>query len=90
MADEAARINGGLLDGDNDEGNVPNVTIPQDYSAAQDALIAAIQNDGGLVLANVNKYLPTVKAALTNLASAVPGAGSAVSAVLKVLPDQIP
>ena len=83
------RINGGMLDEDDDKDNKPDIGIPQDYIEAQDALIAAIKNDGGLVVANVNKYLPTIKTALTNLATAVPGAGTAVSLILKVLPDQI-
>ena len=87
---EVTRINGGLLDTDDDKGDAPPVTIPQDYSEAQNALIAAIQSDGGLVVANVNKYLPTIKTALANLASVVPGAGTAVAAILKVLPNQIP
>ncbi len=86
----APRINGGMLDSDTDEGNAPDVKIPQTYLAAQDALVLAIQNDGSLVVANVNLYLPAVKSVLANLATVVPGAGTAVAAILKVLPDTIP
>lgn len=85
----APRINGGMLDNDADTGNAPDATIPQTYLGSADALVAAVQADGGLAIANINKYLPQIKAILGNAAAAFPGAGTAISAVLKVLPDQI-
>lgn len=87
---EAPKIEGSMLDEDDEKGDVPSTAIPQTYVEAQDALIAAIQNDSGLRVADINKYLPLVKTTLANLASAVPGAGSAVAAILQILPNQIP
>lgn len=92
MADPTSvppRINGGYLDTDKDEGDAPDVTIPQTYLESADALVAAVNADGGLAMANINKYLPQIKAILGNAAAAFPGAGTAISAVLKVLPNQI-
>ena len=89
METTTPRINGGMLDADTDEGNAPDVAIMQNYIVAQDALVEAIKNDKGLVIADINTYLPQVRTALANLSTAVPGAGSIVSAILKVMPDQI-
>lgn len=83
------RINGGMLDSDTDDGDAPSAALPQTYLSSADALVTAVQQDGGLTLANINKYLPQVKAVLGNVASAFPGAGTAIGAVLKILPDQI-
>ena len=84
-----ARINGGLLDTDKDEGNAPDLNIPQSYIEAQDALIEALKNDKGLTVAHINEYMPLVKSTLSKLATAVPGAGTVVAGILNVLPDKI-
>ncbi len=88
---EIPHIDGSELDDDRDDSD-PNKLLArvQTYIAAQDQLILAIQNDSGLSIAEVNKYLPTVLSALGNVASAFPGAAPIVGALLKVIPNQIP
>lgn len=61
----------------------------QAYVGATTAVIAALQADKGLTVAEINKYLPAVKDAISNLGFVVPGAGNVIAGILKVLPNQI-
>lgn len=83
-------IENGTLDNDKDVGDVPVEVTPDSYIEAQDALITAIQNDSGLTVAEINNYLPFVLSTLSNAALAFPAAGPVISAVLKVIPKQLP
>ncbi len=84
------QITGGELDADDDSDANP-VPDAKDlgYVPAADATVAALRADKGLVVAEVNQYLPLVTQTLANAASAFPGAGNLIGAILKIIPKQI-
>ncbi len=61
----------------------------QRYEAGTDAITEALRNDKGLVVAEVNKYLPDVLTTLGSFASLYPGAGPLIGAIVKLIPKQI-